>query len=135
MLIRMKESAEGSSDGIEVSQYREGNTYRVSPRLGRIFIERGVAVQMDSTPPNPNKRETKPEPEPETKPEEEPEEKEVEKEPTSEGSAWYQFRDPSGDLITYEEDGEEKVVKVMGEENAEEKRDELQEQYEDDANE
>lgn len=130
----MLEDAVGSNDGRTERTFEAGKTYDVSSRLGRDFINMGVAEQVDTKPADPRERETKPESPPETKPSSPDEQKsddgEVEKEPTSDGSAWYQFRLPNGELITYEDDGEEKVVKVLGEDDAEEKRKEFQQALE-----
>lgn len=155
MHVRMTETAEGSPDGIEVNEYLEGRTYDLPGSLGENFLERGVAEEVEQKPSDPRKRETKPQTAPETKPSSPDEEKEspdsgeessdeaqrsdeeevsgeVEMERTSEGSPYYQFRKPNGELFMYTDEGEEKPVRSLGEDNAEKKRKELQESLETD---
>lgn len=148
----MTEDAKGSPDGIDVDDYAKGQTYELPPSLGEIFLDRGVAEEVERKPSDPNERETKPQTPTETKPDspdtekesdsstpeesaaEEPEADsgEIEIESTSEGSPYYQFRKPDGELVTFVDDGEEKPVKVLGRSEAENKREELQERLIDD---
>lgn len=156
MKVRMIETETGSPDGMGAETYGEGKTYEVPPHLGQAFLRMGVAEEVEEKPADPDfapeRRETKPQEAPETKPsgpdeekssspespdEDSPEgspEDEVTKEPTSEGSPYFQFRWPDGDLVTMTEDGDEKPVTVLGKDDAEVKRKELQKGL-DDANE
>ena len=138
MRIRMLETSEGSPDGIRVETFYAGKTYEVDQSLGACFLDDGKAERLEKKPHDSEERETKPEGPQETKPEgpeetkDGPEEVETEegsvtKEQTSEGSPWYQFRGPDGELITEMDDGEEKVVKRIGEENAERQREQFEE--------
>lgn len=126
MQVRMLETAEGSRDGVNSETFESGKTYDVPPILGNSFVDTGRAEVAER---KPTPTDGAPEGEP-PEPEEE-EEGEVTFEPTSEGSSWYQFRDPDGELITEEDDGEESPITVLGKENAETKRDELEEVYAD----
>lgn len=114
--VYMKESDEALVNGT-YEQYEEGETYEVPGWVGRTFKRKGTAVnaasdeaQFDPT----GERETKPSPT-------EAEQKRVTAEPTTEGSAWYQFRDESGELIT--DDGD--VLKVHGKDDRDALLDEL----------
>lgn len=135
----MTEDAEGAPDGINKQTFEKGKTYDLPYYLGRTFVKKGVAKDVGKAPatPSPDERETKPETsveDREMKPEGgDAEEKTITKESTADGSPYYQFRDPNGDLITETDDGEERVVKVLGQENAEKRRKEFEESLTDDA--
>jgi hypothetical protein len=134
----MKKTTEGSLDGFTSETFRSGKTYDLPRGLALTFIERDAAEEMSGAPANPDGASSGAETTAEGVDDVTPiaEEnatdadaeapQEVTMEPTSDRSPYYQFRDPDGDLITEIDDGDEKVIKVLGESNAEEKRDELQ---------
>lgn len=139
----MLENAEGSVDGVNVRQFDKGKTYDLPPILANSFVDTGRGEFVGRTPTDPHsgpeadageEEEETPSEEPNaSEDEDEGAEGSVTLEPTTEGSNWYQFRDPSGDLITETDDGEEEPIKVLGKSNAEDKRDELNQLYDSDA--
>lgn len=108
----------------EYVDYEEGETYEVPGWLGRSFKKKGTAVNAAS-----DEAEFDPADERETKPSStERDQKDggdptgkITAEPTTEGSNWYHFRKPDGDLVLNED---EDVLKVQGTEN----RDDMLEQ-------
>lgn len=141
MRVRMTEDATGSVDGVNPTDFEEGKTYDLPPILASTFVKTGRAVDVGRSPADPNGADTaevEAEGEAEvddaaTVDEAPADEAAVTKEQTTPNSPYYQFRDPDGDLITETEDGEEKVVKVLGQENAEETRERLNDRYASDA--
>lgn len=136
--IEILEDAHGAPDGIHVQQYREGETYKVpSPDMSESLAETAVAAGWAEPvsgsdagggggPSDEQAAEA-----PEQAAEETTDEGEGQApaptgewgiEPTSEGSPYYQFRQPNGELLT---GGDGEVVTILGEEKAEDKLDEL----------
>lgn len=47
MRIKMKSTRYGSADGVQVEEYKKGETYNVRETLATIFLEEGWAVEVD----------------------------------------------------------------------------------------
>lgn len=47
MKIRMLASAKGSSDGVRVERYLEGEVYDVTPALCDVFVAHGLAEEVE----------------------------------------------------------------------------------------
>ena len=50
MRIKMKRTSYGSPDGVQVEEYKKGETYNVRETLAAIFLKEGWAVKVDKTP-------------------------------------------------------------------------------------
>ena len=49
MRVKMKRTSYGSPDGVQVEEYKKGETYNVRDTLAAIFLEEGWAVKVDKT--------------------------------------------------------------------------------------
>ena len=48
--LKMNRTSYGSPDGVQVEEYKKGETYHVRETLAAIFLEEGWAVKVDKTP-------------------------------------------------------------------------------------
>ena len=49
MKLKMKRTSYGSPDGVQVEEYKKGETYDVRDTLASIFLKEGWAVKVDKT--------------------------------------------------------------------------------------
>jgi len=49
MKINMKQTRYGSPDGVQVEEYKKGETYDVRETLAAIFLKEGWAVKVDKS--------------------------------------------------------------------------------------
>lgn len=50
MKLKMKRTSYGSPDGVQVEEYKKGETYDVRETLAVIFLQEGWAVKADKSP-------------------------------------------------------------------------------------
>ena len=50
MKLKMKRTSYGSPDGVQVEEYKKGETYDVRETLAAIFLKEGWAVKVDKSP-------------------------------------------------------------------------------------
>ncbi|MDH5762730.1 MAG: hypothetical protein OEZ51_07105 [Nitrospinota bacterium] len=47
MKLKMKSTRYGSADGVQIDEYKKGETYEVRDSLAAIFLKEGWAVKVD----------------------------------------------------------------------------------------